>query len=45
MNVERLALENPRSPEFLEVINSSSGMDVAPLGATFALVATVEFPR
>ena len=47
-NVERLALENPRSLEFLDFIDPSSVlMDVAQLGTTFSLVypgfATVEF--
>ena len=47
--MERLALENPRSLEFLEFIDPSSWMDVARLGATFALVkpglVTMEFAR
>ena len=38
--MERLALENPRSLEFLEIIDPSSWMDVARLGATFALGQT-----
>ena len=40
-------LENPRTLEFLEFINPSSWVEVAPLGATFTLVkpgfATMEF--